>query len=165
LLFIKLFGVWNLLVYSIFRLPFLVMKFAQLHRDGVLQWLILNGKHYHDHIHQPKHASGRTSTVINNRTRRNMERLRSFTSVYWCRTIMKFPLPYVEEMIPISIRMSGITIALLREGRLKVCYSCKLSGHVKSECTIFKYRVCYELGHDDPDCQNQITRRCNRNMI
>jgi hypothetical protein len=56
--------------------------------------------------------------------------------------------------------MSGITIPVLLEGRLKVCYSCKLSGHVKSECTIVKYRVCYEFGHDDPGCQKQIIRRC-----
>ena len=66
---------------------------------------------------------------------------------------MKFASPKDEERIPISIRISGITVPVLLEDRLKVCYRCKLSGHVKSECTTLKCQICKEIGHDDPACR------------
>lgn len=60
-----------------------------------------------------------------------------------------------EDNVPIAIRFAGLNITVHLEGRQKVCYRCKQTGHIKSECTTQKCRVCYEIGHDDPDCQNR----------
>ncbi|CAF2927116.1 unnamed protein product [Rotaria sp. Silwood2] len=79
---------------------------------------------------------------------------RPFSSIktFVRRIRMKFESPNDEQNIPISFKLFGITIPVLLEGRIKVCYRCKSSGHIKSEYTALKCRVCMEIGHDDSDC-------------
>ncbi|CAF3677512.1 unnamed protein product [Rotaria socialis] len=62
-----------------------------------------------------------------------------------------------ENDLPCISSSVGISVPVLLEGRLKVCYRCKESGHVKSECNKLKCQICYEIGHDDPACNKQRT--------
>ncbi|CAF1580880.1 unnamed protein product [Rotaria magnacalcarata] len=70
---------------------------------------------------------------------------------------IKFASHDAEQKVPLSIKIVGINVPVLLEGRLKVCYRCKESGHVKSECNKLKCQICYEIGHDDPACNKQRT--------
>ena len=76
----------------------------------------------------------------------------SFIKSFVRRVRIKFSTPDEEQNIPLSIKMSGITIPILLEGRVKVCYKCRQAGHTKSECTMIKCQVCWELGYDDITC-------------
>ncbi|CAF5081976.1 unnamed protein product, partial [Rotaria magnacalcarata] len=73
------------------------------------------------------------------------------------RVRIKFASHDAEQKVPLSIKIVGINVPVLLEGRLKVCYKCKESGHVKSECNKLKCQICYEIGHDDPACNKQRT--------
>ncbi|CAF4820888.1 unnamed protein product [Rotaria socialis] len=73
------------------------------------------------------------------------------------RVRIKFASHDAEQKVPLSIKIVGISVPVLLEGRLKVCYRCKESGHVKSECNKLKCQICYEIGHDDPTCNKQRT--------
>ena len=71
------------------------------------------------------------------------------------RVRIQFQAQSDEEKVPISTRLSGLSVTVQLEGRQKVCYRCKQAGHVKAECKVEKCQRCYEIGHDDPECQRK----------
>ncbi|CAF0942152.1 unnamed protein product, partial [Didymodactylos carnosus] len=73
------------------------------------------------------------------------------------RVRMRFPSKKEEEMVPISFKLYGLTVPVHLEGRERVCFRCKQSGHLKRDCIIEKCQVCYNLGHNDPHCQVKRT--------
>lgn len=58
-----------------------------------------------------------------------------------------------ELKIPISVKHKGLNILVHLEGRKKVCFRCKKSGHVKADCPIPVCQKCKGVGHDDPGCR------------
>lgn len=70
---------------------------------------------------------------------------------------VRFSCQQEEEKVPFSIRYNGLNITVYLEGRKKVCYRCKQTGHVQTECSIPKCRNCHVVGHDDPSCRLRHT--------
>ncbi|CAF4644598.1 unnamed protein product [Rotaria sp. Silwood2] len=50
-----------------------------------------------------------------------------------------------------------MTIPILLEGHVKICYIRKGNGHIKSEYVVPKCQNCGELGLDNPECNRQRT--------
>ncbi|CAF4604839.1 unnamed protein product, partial [Rotaria sp. Silwood2] len=82
---------------------------------------------------------------------RPFEAIKSFVR----RVRIRFPSRQDEDKVPISFRIGGFNVSVQLEGRQKVCYRCKSAGHIKAECTALKCQRCYEIGHDDPNCQQK----------
>lgn len=68
---------------------------------------------------------------------------------------VRFSCRQDEDKVPFSIKYNSFTFPVQPEGRGKVCYRCKKAGHIKAMCTILKCQKCYQLGHDDPSCQQR----------
>ncbi|CAF1371458.1 unnamed protein product, partial [Rotaria magnacalcarata] len=82
---------------------------------------------------------------------RPFETIKSFVR----RVRIRFSSRQDEDKVPISLRFGGFNVSVQLEGRQKVCYRCKQAGHIKGECTVLKCQRCYEIGHDDPNCQQK----------
>ena len=94
---------------------------------------------------------GTVLSVDAERLPRPFEAIKSFVR----RVRIRFSSRQDEDKVPISFRFGGFNISVQLEGRQKVCYRCKQAGHIKSECTVLKCQKCYEMGHDDPRCQQK----------
>ena len=96
---------------------------------------------------------GNILTIDNEKLPHLYEGIKTFVR----RIRIRFSCQQDEQNIPFSIRYNGLNIIVYLEGRKKVCYRCKQTGHVQAECSIPKCRNCHVVGHDDPSCRLRHT--------